>query len=199
MNIETLFLLNFRNAIRCYAPIVTTNDNFDPETRFGKGGKPFENADLNLRASEDASAIPSFISFVDDGPVTLNCDSKTSITPTSSPHPPPRNRQNQHHKLPGQSQLSASQVNVPNMSKTKIGGSSAPILQHSSSCPNNAYYPNQRNKVSFKDMHTAFGRPVLRDRNMWRYKKKSDKNLETVKINSAEPRQFREQNLLISL
>lgn len=128
---------------------------------------------------EDTNTVTSLISFADNGSEILNNDSKCTLqTPLSSPHPPPRNRHNHHHKLSGHSQSAAYQVNIL-ASKTKCGDSAITDLQHSSINPINVYYPNLRNKISFKDMHNKIGRLVLKDRNMWRYKKKSDAILVT--------------------
>lgn len=121
--------------------------------------------------------MTSLISFVDNGLENVNNDSKCTLqTPISSPHPPPRNRHYHHHKLSGNSQSAGYQVNVL-ASKTKCGDSAITDLQHSSINSTNVYYPNLRNKISFKEMHNKIGRLVLKDRNMWRYKKKSEANL----------------------
>lgn len=119
----------------------------------------------------------------------------------SSPQPPPRNRQNLHHKMPGQSPSSAasSQLNVnhPSKSKTTVvisGQTHLPCIQNSSYT-----FPNSRNKIIFKDIHTAYGRPILRDRNEWRYKKRDTEGMKVntpVQVNSQE---FTEPSLLISL
>lgn len=60
-------------------------------------------------------------------------------------------------------------------------------------------FPNQRNKISFKDIHTAFGRPVLRDRNLWRHQRKNSLQLENTPRKDEYKQPFAEQNLLISL
>lgn len=125
----------------------------------------------------------------------LNNLTPNSRTPhqsaNSSPHPPPRHRQ---QKMLAQSQSS----HCVSTSKTRTSNLNNPS-QHGNANYNSHYtYNNQRNKISFKDMHTAFGRPVLRDRNLWRHQRKS--NLILEKNSQKEVKQLHaEQNLLISL
>ncbi len=66
-----------------------------------------------------------------------------------------------------------------------------------SSYPHNAH-SSSRTKMTFKEIHTVYGRPVLRDRNEWRYQKRDESNKSAV-LTGIDAAVFREQNLLISL
>lgn len=160
------------------------------ETR-EKEKKSLDNKTMaNSVTVEDCDTGASFISFVDNNYEIDRSKSASHLTPTSSPHPPPRSRQNGHNKIVN----SQSQSNYAT-SRSKSSHNVGPSAQMNST----STYGNLRNKISFKDVHTGFGRPVLRDRNVWRYEKKSDNSLEIVP-NTTEPRPvIPEQNLLISL
>lgn len=108
------------------------------------------------------------------------------FTQNTSPHPPPRQR-HLNHKAQNQTQPPCSPLNSSrtrtNTSMNSSGGS------------------NFRNKISFKDLHTFYGRPVLRDRNEWRYNKRAGENAcsaPTSLIDTDFPIN-RQQNVLISL
>lgn len=164
-----------------------------------KEGKKLDAKGITQPASiEDCDSGASLISFVNDNYEISHSRSASNLTPTSSPHPPPRHRQNAHHKMPN----SQSTLLQPNQgaSRSKSSGNLGPTGQSMNSSPNSSMtYFSSRNKISFKDVHSGFGRPVLRDRNIWRYNRKSDTIVE-VNTNPTETRRaIPEQNLLISL
>ncbi|RZF40495.1 hypothetical protein LSTR_LSTR000374 [Laodelphax striatellus] len=97
----------------------------------------------------------------ENAPVTLRsgCDAKA----TTSPQPPPRTRHNPFNRPP----QTNSQSSNHNRSHSVRSAPPRPdvasrIMENSSS----------RHKVTFRELHTAYGRPILTDRNEWRHRNK---------------------------
>ncbi|XP_065207786.1 sesquipedalian-1 [Planococcus citri] len=125
----------------------------------------------------------------------LNSLTSSSRTPqqsaNSSPHPPPRHRQQKLAQSQSAHCIPTSKIKSPNMVQSSSHGNNNPNSHHN--------LPNQRNKISFKDMHTAFGRPVLSDRNLWRHQRKNDLQSGNALRKEEYKQPIAEQNLLISL
>ncbi|XKL61002.1 hypothetical protein PGB90_008059 [Kerria lacca] len=156
------------------------------------------------------STFPENISVpqdINDGEkyYSLNPNLQTSHqTTNSSPHPPPRNKQNLHHRtqLHVQSIPNSSQGVPSNLSKSDTINNVNSIPTVSSNNYNSFFsFISSRNKIIFKDIHTAYGRPVLRDRNEWRYKRRETDNIKSVHMssNKINLQHIEQQNLLISL
>lgn len=158
---------------------------FPKETRSHKcNDKPVESEHSN--SVSDHSNVPS---PGDENSNSLTPNRTPLQSANSSPHPPPRHRQ---QKMLAQSQSS----HCISSSKTK------PVNIINPQSGNNGYnyaYASPRNKISFKDMHTAFGRLVLRDRNLWRHQRKNSLQVENNSQREEQKQPFAEQNLLISL
>jgi len=173
------------NLILIYRYIVLLTETLDKER------KALDTTEMvNPVTFEDCDSGTSFISFVDDNYEINRSKSTSHLIPTSSPHPPPRYRQNALNKIANsQSQSNVCSSRLRSNNNVSISGQ---VNSSSTLC-------SSRNKISFKDIHTGFGRPVLRDRNVWRYEKKSD-NIQEIDSNTTEIRRMiPEQNLLISL
>ncbi|XP_075220942.1 inositol phosphatase interacting protein [Lycorma delicatula] len=81
---------------------------------------------------------------------------------TISPQPPPRTRHNPFNRLP--------HVNGSNSHHNRSQSvRSAPARSDTS----RTHIENtSRHKVTFRELHTAYGRPILTDRNEWRHRNK---------------------------
>lgn len=131
------------------------------------------------RTIENTDLFPADMLSVSTNPVNEDGYS-------TSPHPPPRQR---HPKAQNPTQFPC----ISSSSRTRTNPS--PINNPGGS------YNQSRNKVSFKDLHTLYGRPVLRDRNEWRYNKKAEESACSAPSSLIDTNFSinRQQNFLISL
>lgn len=88
---------------------------------------------------------------------------------SDSPQVPPRRQNpfNKNHQQPQSLQHSITMSDIP-MSGTQ-NGTSTPAIKPET---NTSTSTSNKNRISFRELHTAYGRSILRDRNELRYQQK---------------------------